>query len=160
MEAVCEALLDRDGAAPSPKRAWEQDSTGRTALHVAGERCMRQLCLTILRQVAAGHAELALDAQDASGRSPLHVFADLGWLELGKQLLEADAAQRRQLGRPSVDLNCRDGVGRTPFHVAAERGFFEFCELLVSHPTFDPNAASPASGQGALHLAIAKGYTD
>merc|ERR1719247_1510102 len=43
MEAVCEALLDRDGAGPlAGKRTWEQDSTGRTALHLAVEaRCAK-----------------------------------------------------------------------------------------------------------------------
>jgi ankyrin repeat protein len=110
-----------------------------------------------MEQVCSKDCPLALDAQDNSGRTVLHLFAAQGWLELGKRLL---AAGDKKSDTQQVNVNAEEGnTGRSPFHIAAEGGCFEFCEVLAAHRNFDPNVAD-MDGRTALHVAILKGQSD
>jgi ankyrin repeat protein len=146
LSRVARRLLQAGGQVPGCT-----NDEGQTVLHLAAARRMRQVCLDILEQVSTKDFALALDTQDNSGRTVLHIFAAQGWLELGKRLLVAG---------DHVNVNAEEGnSGRSPFHIAAEGGCFEFCEVLAAHRNFDPNAAD-MDGRTALHVSILKGQSD
>jgi ankyrin repeat protein len=68
------------------------------------------------------------NAKDNAGRTPLHIAALWGRVEIVKLLLERD-----------VNPNAKDNYGDTPLHIAALWGHVEIVKILLERGA-DPNA--------------------
>ncbi|RSL74450.1 hypothetical protein CEP53_000294 [Fusarium sp. AF-6] len=84
-----------------------------------------------------------LDAQDVSGRTPLHCACEQGLEPLVSLMLDASV----------VNVNCRDLKGRTPLSIAAQRGQLDIVERLLSFKGVIPDARD-GTGRTPLSWAI------
>lgn len=87
-----------------------------TALHVAADLGHTDVC-KVLMQCAE---EIDLDAHTQTGKTPLHLAAAKGFLDMVQILVNAGAS-----------LNEQDIEGNTPLHVASKEGYSELVEWLL-----------------------------
>ena len=88
-----------------------------------------------------------LSAQDAAGRTPLHLAAKNGYLEVAKRLVSLGA---------KLDAVSKNGV--EPLHEAASSGQLAIVKLLLDAGV-DVNAGRESRQSTALHNAVAQGFT-
>jgi Ankyrin repeats (3 copies) len=88
-------------------------------------------------------------AKDNKGRTPLHLAATTGRVEVAKGLL-AD---------PRVDPVARDISDSTPLHLAACHGSSEIVEMLLANPRVDPTAKDNSEST-PLHWAARYGRAE
>ena len=150
----------------------QQDSAGRTPLHVAVASGLTELVQPLLRMRAS------TEVQADDGATPLRLAVSRGDLALTSALIGV-GAERNSLGadavpllvlaaetsvpvalalvRAGADLNVGDGTGRTALEVAVSRGETELCELLLTKGA-KPTNRKDAAGNTSLHVAVANGY--
>jgi ankyrin repeat protein len=137
---VAAAFLAIPGADPSAA-----DGNGETLLHAAARS---PAAIETLRVLLA-RPDIAADARDASGMSPLHVAAVAG----------NPAAVELLVARADVDVNNRNTLNRfTVLMNAVFAGHDAIVERLLARPDVDVNASSEL-GDSALGLAAEHGRT-
>ncbi|GFS43448.1 hypothetical protein Acr_00g0085160 [Actinidia rufa] len=96
-----------------------------------------------VKAVLSRKPELASEL-DSEGRSPLHLAAAKGHLEIARELLSAD---------PEVCAVVRNSDGRTPLHAAAVKGRVEVVAELARVSTESTRALTDR-GETSLHLCV------
>jgi len=89
----------------------------------------------------------AVTVNDQNGRTPLHLVAENGYIELVQYLIDNGA-----------EKNARDNDGSTPLHIATEKGHIELVKYLI-----DKGANKEAKdnvGKAPLHIATEKGHIE
>ncbi|KAJ1555743.1 hypothetical protein HK405_013743 [Cladochytrium tenue] len=86
---------------------------GKLGLHVAG---------LLLRAAGASALPAAVEARDSKGRTPLHVAAEAGNVDLVSLLLSEGAS-----------ATARDGIGRTPRTCAEDAKEFNVVKVFNDH---------------------------
>ena len=138
--------------------AEEEETTGRTALHVLldarkVEESDRIAALGLLISAGAPLAHPAEGHPTLPGASPLHLAVAAGLTEPTRILLDSGAPPAARLGEG----------GATPLHVAAAKGRVGCAKLLLGRRGVSVNAPQSPSlaGRGAgwtpLHVAAAAG---
>lgn len=126
------------------------NTKGQNALHRACEQDQVEVCGFLHESASrdeptSGHV---LHHADNSGRYPMHVLAEKGFVECAKQLLLADNECFRRL------VGHRDANGRTPLLTATSTGRMDVALLILDTiPTADVDAYDN-SRCSALHLAV------
>lgn len=159
------------------------DRRGNNAVHMAATQPppMLRAFLEVLKRTKGLQA--CINKQNRRGQTPLHVSALKGrndsmelLLDFGANVTLADSEGRTVLhcavlasmpkqsiltllSKPLLRLNAADNQGKTALHVAVEKrdraALLTLCEAGA-----DVSATVAATGETALHLAIAKDFTD
>jgi len=87
-----------------------------------------------------------VSAQDEHGRTPLHLAAGMGQVDVARMLVERGA-----------DMSAQDEHGRTPLHLAASRGRVDVARMLVERGA--DVSAQDEHGSTPLQL-VASGRVD
>lgn len=88
-------------------------------------------------------ANASCDKQRTDGKKPIHVAADVGFVDIVEQLITHDKNQLAVLSRD----------GTTPFHEAAMHNQLAVMQKLVDLGYDDINYVCPQTQETALHLA-------
>ncbi|KAG2493626.1 hypothetical protein HYH03_008143 [Edaphochlamys debaryana] len=133
---VVRYLLDQ-GADP-----WlgEAGPAARSALHHAAQGnqagCVEALlgCPHVAKtgRVRGGEGRL-VDFPSATGRTPLHVAAARGWMEVAAALCSHGASPTCRTWGGDADTWLHVPTGSTPLHVAAASQNLDMCVLLLAH---------------------------
>ena len=88
--------------------------------------------------------DLKVNARDAQDRTPLHLAAKLGDVDIVKVLLT----------HKDIDVNSRDAEGNTAAFYAAEAGHTEVENLIRAHKDFDsrPHQGADVNGDGIVNI--------
>ncbi|KAH0739750.1 hypothetical protein KY290_038455 [Solanum tuberosum] len=119
------------------------DNSADRFLHYAaatdGVDLMEILCL--------GYADIDLNSIDSQGRTPLHIAAIHGHVEVIQFLVSVGS-----------DTDMLDTQGWTPLHFAAHQGHVEAVGVLLNHSNFAKYVVTK-QGKTAYELAIDKGHS-
>lgn len=113
---------------------------GQNVLHRACELDQVEVCgylheklsLPNSSELDASQASLFLHDADSSGRSPLHILAEKGFVECAKQLVSPSEYLINQQCCRTL-LSQRDADGRTPLHLAILFGHLDIAALLLEN---------------------------
>jgi len=114
---------------------------GKTALHLAAHAGT----MDATRVLCEGGAEV--DIVDNDDRTPLHVAALNGHLEVVAYLLE----------KAHASANMLDKNDQTALHFACIGGYLEVCQKLIDHEAY--TEVDTASNLQPLHFAALSGHT-
>ena len=119
-----------------------QDLQQQTPLHLA---IANNKIKTAIQLIEKG---VRLDVPDKDGNVPLHLAADMGFVdaELVKLLVKKDE---------DMLVKCNND-GNTPLHIAANGGHYKSASFLIDHGS--PMMPKNNNGDTPLHLAAGKGY--
>merc|ERR1712137_1259246 len=141
---------------------------GRTALHVAAQALLSDLCMVILSRPDFTE----VNAVDISGKTALHTAAGVGLDEVCLAIIltsgfsEMNAVDRdgqRVLHvAASAGLRevCLAAHRKRPTDIAARKGLTDVCRAILARKGFTEVNARDASNKTSLHLAAAAGLTE
>ena len=133
-----------------------QDYNGSTPLHIAVDIGEVNMC----RQILLAHGQsnpniqyssrstsphmhyIDLNLKTSDGRTPLHISAHHGNVEICKLLLDAGA-----------NPNLKDNDGLIPVYIAFNQAFDGLARALLKCKLTDPSIIDPTTGNTQLHLA-------
>ncbi|MCD7463130.1 hypothetical protein HAX54_050014 [Datura stramonium] len=101
----------------------------------------------LMEILCVGYADIDLNSIDSQGRTPLHIAAIHGHVEVIQFLVSVGS-----------DPDMLDSQGWTPLHFAAHQGHVEAVDFLLNHSTFAKYALTK-QGKTAFELAIDKGHS-
>ncbi|KAK4732182.1 hypothetical protein R3W88_025170 [Solanum pinnatisectum] len=101
----------------------------------------------LMEILCLGYADIDLNSIDSQGRTPLHIAAIHGHVEVLRFLVSVGS-----------DPDLLDSQGWTPLHFAAQQGHVEAVGFLLNHSTFAKYAVTK-KGKTAYELAIDEGHS-
>ncbi|KAI8471174.1 MAG: ankyrin repeat-containing domain protein [Monoraphidium minutum] len=120
---------------------------GRTALHIAAEKCHQLVVGELLDRRAAAAR------QDRAGRTPLLVAAELGHLQVVQLLV---GSRNKDASGRAAALGLRDARGYTPLLAAAASGHAHVLRVLIGAGAFIGDTLENRVSAG--HLAARGGH--
>ncbi|XP_004247547.1 protein VAPYRIN-LIKE [Solanum lycopersicum] len=104
-------------------------------------------CVDLMEILCLGYADIDLNSIDSQGRTPLHIAAIHGHVEVIQFLVSVGS-----------DTDRLDAQGWTPLHFAATQGYVEAVGVLLNHSNFAKYVVTK-QGKTAYELAIDKGHS-
>lgn len=101
----------------------------------------------LMEILCLGYADIDLNSIDSQGRTPLHIAAIHGHVEVTQFLVSVGS-----------DTDMLDSQGWTPLHFAAYQGHVEAVVILLNHSNFAKYVLTN-QGKTAYELAVDKGHT-
>ncbi|KAK6780725.1 hypothetical protein RDI58_022909 [Solanum bulbocastanum] len=101
----------------------------------------------LMEILCLGYADMDLNSLDSQGRTPLHIAAIHGHVEVIQFLVSVGS-----------DIDMLDTQGWTPLHFAAHQGHVEAVGVLLNHSNFAKYVVTK-QGKTAYELAIDKGHS-
>ncbi|KAK8398591.1 hypothetical protein O3P69_004023 [Scylla paramamosain] len=129
---TCEQLLQSG----HDKVTTKDEETHETGLHIAAKNGF----VTLMQLFLSCGADC--NAQDSSGKSPLHLAATKDYFSCCQVLLV----------RPELEVNIMNRTGDTPLHHAAREGRAHVCLTILDHPKVMIDVQNKR-GMTPLHLA-------
>jgi ankyrin repeat protein len=129
------------------------DEFGNTALHIAAEEGMQEVCKMLIPKMSHG-AINAVTTDLFSSNTALHIAAEEGMQEVCKMLIP-------EMSKKAI--NAADNYGRTALHIAAGERHKEVCELLIpemSEEAINAVTTDLFSSKTALHYAAENGMQE
>ncbi|KAM3356058.1 hypothetical protein P3S68_022772 [Capsicum galapagoense] len=101
----------------------------------------------LMEILCLGYADIDLNSTDSQGRTPLHIAAIHGYVEVLQFLVSVGS-----------DPDILDSQGWTPLHFAAHQGHVESVDFLLNHSNITKYALTK-QGKTAYELATDKGHS-
>ncbi|XP_026398398.1 ankyrin repeat-containing protein At5g02620-like [Papaver somniferum] len=131
----------------------QQNLNGDTVLHIAARLGLSDIVVALIHHMYANNSRQRITVQELlrmtnkQNDTALHEAVRNHKLLVGRFLIEAD---------PLVEY-FPNNAGETPLYLAAEEGLYDFAVQILQCPS---SAHNGPDGKKALHVAVAKGYSD